>query len=186
MLENVEFTVKNMELTDRIKTYVLKKFEKIDRLLGDIDSVHVVLSYAKSAREPADRQVTEITLHGKGFILRTEERDADILTSVDNAMDKLSRQIERFKGKRQHTRNGEARNAEIVLEKMENEEESQPAIVRRKQFILEPMDEQEAVEQMKLLAHENFFLFYNINTSSISVLYVRRDGTLGLIEPKLA
>ena len=186
MLENIEITVKNMELTDRIKTYVLKKFEKINRLLGEIDNAHVVLSFAKSAREPADRQVTEITLKGKGFILRTEERADDILTSIDNAMDKLSRQIERFKGKRQHFRTGSARNVEVAQDKMTMEEESQPLIVRRKQFILEPMDEQEAIEQMKLLAHENFFLFYNINTKSIAVLYLRRDGTLGLIEPKMA
>ena len=186
MLENIEITVKNMELTDRIRTYILKKFEKIDRLLGEIDNAHVVLSFAKSAREPADRQVTEITLHGKGFILRTEERADDILTSIDNAVDKLSRQIERFKGKRQRVRTGAARSAEAAEEKMVTEEEMLPTIMRRKQFILEPMDEQEAIEQMKLLAHENFFLFYNINTNSIAVLYVRRDGTLGLIEPKMA
>jgi putative sigma-54 modulation protein len=186
MLENIEITVKNMELTDRIRTYVLKKFEKISRLLGDIDNAHVVLSYAKSAREPADRQVTEITLHGKGFILRTEERADDTLTSIDNAMDKLSRQIERFKGKRQHIRTGAARTEEAAEEQMPIEEETLPTIMRRKQFILEPMDEQEAIEQMRLLAHENFFLFYNITTDSINVLYVRRDGTLGLIEPKMA
>ncbi len=186
MLNNIEITVKNMELTDRIRTYVIKKFEKIDRLLGEIENAHVVLSYAKSAREPADRQVTEITLHGKGFILRTEERADDILTSIDNAIDKLSRQIERFKGKRQRIRSGASRTAESEQEKMITQEETLPTIVRRKQFFLEPMDEQEAIEQMKLLAHENFFLFYNINTNSIAVLYVRRDGTLGLIEPKMA
>jgi len=186
MLENIEITVKNMELTDRIRTYVLKKFEKLDRLLSDIDNAHVVLSYSKSSREPADRQVTEITLHGKGFILRTEERADDMLTSIDNAVDKLGRQIERFKGKREHIRTGAARNEKTAEENNPPEQETLPAIVRRKQFILEPMDEQEAIEQMRLLAHENFFLFYNIGTDTINVLYVRRDGTLGLIEPKLA
>lgn len=184
-MEHVEFTVKNFELTDRIKEYVLKKFEKIDRQLGDIDKAHVVLSFAKSAREPADRQVTEITIHGKGFILRTEERDSDILTSIDNAMDKLARQIERFKGKRQHYRTESPRTIEKSTEPTEAPEQVLPSIVRRKQFILHPMDELEAIEQMKLLAHENFFLFYNVNTNSINVLYTRRDGSFGLIEPKL-
>ncbi len=186
MLENVEITVRNMELTERIRSYILKKFDRIERLLGEIENAHVVLSYAKSAKDPSDRQVTEITLHGKGFILRTEERSADILTSIDNAMDKLSRQIERYKGKRQRSRTGASRATEAAHRASLGTEESIPPIVRRKQFILEPMDEQEAVEQMRLLAHENFFLFYNINTNSINVLYVRRDGSLGLIEPKLA
>jgi putative sigma-54 modulation protein len=186
MFENIEITTKNMELTDRIKIYLLKKFEKIGRLLNDLDGAHVVLSFAKSAREPSDRQITEITLRGKGYILRTEERADEILTSIDYAMDKLNRQIERFKGKRQLFRTGSARNVETAQRKKIMGNETQPMIVRRKQFILEPMDEEEAIEQMKLLAHENFFLFYNIKTKSIAVLYIRRDGTLGMIEPRIA
>jgi putative sigma-54 modulation protein len=185
-MENIEITTKNMEMTDRIKTYLLKKFEKIERLLGEIDNAHIVLSFAKSVREPEDRQITEVTLRGKGFILRTEERADDMLTSIDKAMDKLNRQIERFKGKRQHFRTGSPKNVVTGLEKKVMKENTQPVIVRRKQFLLEPMDEKEAIEQMKLLSHENFFLFYNIKTRSIAVIYVRRDGTLGLIEPIIA
>lgn len=65
------------------------------------------------------------------------------------------------------------------------EEEPTPIIARRKEFTLVPMDELEAIEQMKLLGHENFFVFYNVNTNAINILYTRRDGTYGLIEPKL-
>jgi putative sigma-54 modulation protein len=65
------------------------------------------------------------------------------------------------------------------------EEEEEPLIVRRKRFMLAPMDEREAVEQMKLLGHENFFVFYNANTSEFNVLYRRRDGTYGIIIPEI-
>ena len=68
---------------------------------------------------------------------------------------------------------------------METEEEEIPVIARRKVFTLTPMDELEAVEQMKLLGHDNFFVFYNANTNQINVLYRRRDGQYGLIEPKI-
>ena len=68
----------------------------------------------------------------------------------------------------------------------EDVEEVEPRIVRRKQFMLHPMDEQEAIEQMGLLGHEDFFVFYNANTNSVNVLYKRRDGSYGLIEPEIA
>jgi putative sigma-54 modulation protein len=92
--------------------------------------------------------------------------------------------MERFKGKRQKGR-GNGKSAAEVTEPVgeEADEEVLPIIARRKQFVLHPMDEIEALEQMSLLGHENFFIFYNANTNAISVLYHRRDGTYGLIEP---
>ena len=71
------------------------------------------------------------------------------------------------------------------MEAAEEEFEEEPVIARRKQFTLIPMDENEAIEQMKLLGHEDFFVFYNVNTNAINVLYHRRDGSYGLIEPQL-
>jgi len=112
---------------------------------------------------------------------------------LDTALDKIQRRIERYKGKRYRGR-GDGRSAaevvpqpeEVVEVEEEETEEVTPMIVRRKRFILQPMDEMEAIEQMSLLGHENFFIFYNINTHAINVLYRRRDGTLGLIEPEIA
>jgi putative sigma-54 modulation protein len=70
---------------------------------------------------------------------------------------------------------------------MEEEvEESEMRIVRRKRFTVAPMDEQEAMDQMSLLGHEDFFVFFNVNTNGINILYKRRDGTYGLIEPEIA
>ncbi|PKN85822.1 MAG: hypothetical protein CVU45_08470, partial [Chloroflexi bacterium HGW-Chloroflexi-7] len=121
----------------------------------------------------------------KGFVLRTEERNSDMLTAIDNATDKMQRQIERFKGKRARGRGDGVPASEVNVVEPEVETGAMTAIVRRKSFTLIPMDENEAVEQMALVAHEDFFIFFNINTNSINVLYKRRDGNLGLIEPKL-
>jgi len=99
----------------------------------------------------------------------------------------MQRQIARLKGKRQRGRGDGTPLSEIATELPEVEEvEEIPEIARRKTFSLIPMDELEAVEQMKLLGHENFFVFFNMNNQSINVLYRRRDGSYGIIEPKIA
>ena len=185
MEQKLEITVKYMELTDRIKEYIEKKVPRLERLLPSIESMKFDLSYSKNARNRSDREVAQITITGKGFVLRTEERNADMLTAIDNATDKMQRQIERFKGKRARGRGDGTPASEVILGKEEIEESTRTAIVRRKSFTLIPMDENEAVEQMALVAHEDFFIFYNVNTNSINVLYKRRDGDLGLIEPKI-
>jgi len=186
MTLEVQVYGRNIEITDRILDYTKKKVSKLDRFLGDIDEARVDLAYIKSARSAADRQVAQITIRGKGYILRAEERSDDIFTSLDSALDKLQRQMERFKGKRQKGR-GDGKPASQVIPAAAEEEgdEDQSIIVRRKKFVLTPMDELEALEQMKLLGHEDFFVFYNSITNSVNVLYLRRDGLYGLIETEI-
>ncbi|HPS42265.1 MAG TPA: ribosome-associated translation inhibitor RaiA [Anaerolineaceae bacterium] len=184
MDEKVTINVKNMELTDRIKDYIDKKVPRLERLLPDLENVKFDLSFARNARNRADREISQITITGKNYVLRTEERDDDLLTAIDRAVDKIQRQIERFKGKRSRGRGDGAPASEVVPLPAEPAEPP-VAIVRRKSFTLVPMDENEAIEQMALIAHEDFFIFYNVNTNSINVLYRRRDGDYGLIEPKL-
>jgi putative sigma-54 modulation protein len=178
---------KNIELTDRINEYVSKKIAKLDRFLSDIDETRVDLSYLKSARNPSDRQIAQITIRGRGYILRTEERSEDIFSAIDAALDKMQRKIERFKGKRGRGRGDGTPTAEVSPEPVIGLDEvsEAPVIARRKTFSLVPMDEMEAIEQMSLLGHENFFVFFNVGTNSINILYHRRDGSYGLIEPKL-
>jgi putative sigma-54 modulation protein len=186
MALKVDVYTKSMEMTERIQEYVAKKVSKLDRFLPDIEETRVDLAFNKSARSAADRHVAQITLHGKGYILRAEEGADDLFTAIDAAMEKIQRQIERFKGKRQHGRgDGTPASAVAVETAVELEPEEEAVIARRKEFVLVPMDEMEAIEQMNLLGQENFFVFYNANTSSVNVLYRRRDGTYGLIEPKL-
>lgn len=186
MAQKVEISAKNLDVTERIKEYVEKKISRLDRMLLDIDETRVDLAYIKSARSAADRQVAEITVRGAGYILRTEERDADLFAAFDLALDKMQRQIERYKGKRNRGRGDGTPASEVAPETVPAEAElSRTPIVRRKSFTLVPMDEEEAIEQMALLEHEDFFIFYNVNTNSINVLYKRRDGNLGIIEPKI-
>jgi putative sigma-54 modulation protein len=186
MATQIDIVTQNFELTQRIDTYVRKKIDKLDRLLKDIDECRIDLSQVKSARSAADRNVAQITIRGKGFILRSEERSDDVFSAFDAAMDKIQRQIERFKGKRDKTRNGSFAEHVAAAESEERETiNEEPVIARRKQFTLVPMNEMEAIEQMLLLGHENFFIFYNANTNAINVLYRRRNGDYGLIEPKV-
>lgn len=177
---------KNLESTEKLKEYVEKKMGKIERLLPNIQEADVDLSYVKSVRSNEDRYVAQITIHAKSCILRTEERSNDIMTSIDSAMEKMHHQIERYKSRKQHSRKESV--AEVIAAEeasLNIESDLRPVIARRKSFTLVPMDELEAIEQMRLLQHENFFIFYNANTNSINVLYRRRDGDYGLIEPRL-
>ena len=191
MTVEVEIFGRNMDVTDQIQDYVTKKVSKLDRYLSGIDEARVDLSYIKSARSSSDRQVAQITIRGHGFILRSEESADDIFAALDTAIDKIQRQIERFKGKRFRGRgNGvslgmaspEASMKESDLELLEAD---RPVIARRKKFILVPMDEQEAIEQMNMLGHQNFFVYFDVDKDAVGVLYARHDGSYGLIETEV-
>jgi putative sigma-54 modulation protein len=185
MANNIETVARNMRLTDNTREYIEKKAAKLERYLQEIDEIRVEVSHVKTARNANDRQVAQITLRGKGFILRTEERADDVHAAFDTALDKMQRQIERYKGKHYRGR-GDGRSAAEVAEEewpVDETGELLPLIARRKKFVLVPMSEDEAVEQMRLLGHDNFFVFFNIEQNSIQVLYRRRNGTYGLIEP---
>ena len=186
MTQKVEIVARNMRLTDNLKEYIEKKVAKLDRHLQDIEEIRVEVSHVKSARSATDRQVAQLTVHGRGFILRTEERADDIHAAFDTALDKMQRQIERYKGKRNRGRGDGRSAAEVVEEQVPVDEETGellPLIARRKKFAILPMDEDEAVEQMRLLGHDNFFIFFNPEQNAIQIVYRRRNGTYGLIEP---
>jgi putative sigma-54 modulation protein len=186
MTIDVQVYGRNIEVTDRILDYSKKKVAKLDRFLNDIDEARVDLAYIKSARSASDRQVAQITVRGKGYILRSEERSDDVFTALDSALEKMQRQMERFKGKRQKGRGDGKPASEVITATPEEEtEEDRSLIVRRKKFVLTPMDELEAMEQMKLVGHEDFFVFFNSVTNSVNVLYLRRDGLYGLIETEI-
>ena len=185
MAIEVEVYARNMELGNKLKEYVTKKASKLDRYLNEIEHVRVDLDFIKTARSAKDRNVAQITVRGDGAVLRVEERGDDINKVFETAIDKMQRQLDRYKGKHFHGR-GDGRSAsDVVLVPVETIEEEAQVVARHKTFDLIPMSEAEALEQMKLLGHDNFFIFYNIETNSINVLYHRRDGTYGLIEPKV-
>ena len=185
MANTVDVIARNMRLTDNTREYVEKKASKLDRYLQEIEEARVELSHVKAARSATDRQVAQVTVRGKGLILRTEERSDDLHAAFDAAIDKMQRQIERYKGKHYHGRGDGRSAADVVEEEMPVDETGEllPLIARRKKFVLLPMNEEEAVEQMRLLGHDNFFIFFNAEQNSIQILYRRRNGTYGLIEP---
>jgi putative sigma-54 modulation protein len=186
MTLKVDIYPKNIDLTTHISDYVEKKVAKLDRYLSDIDEARVDLEFQKSMRSPSDRQVAQITIRGRGYILRSEERSDDLFSAIDTAMERIQRKIERYKGKHARGRgDGTPASAVATTEVIAPEPEEEPIIARRKKFSMIPMDEEEALEQMKRLGHENFFVFFNANSNTINVLYQRRDCTFGIIEPTL-
>lgn len=188
MSPELDIQARNMEVTDRINDYIEKKANKLDRFLAAIEETRVELSYEKSARSAADRHIAQITVRGKNLLLRSEERADDIFAAFDAALDKIQRQIDRYKGKRYRGR-GDGRTAADVAPapevEIEADEDEEYVIVRRKKFALVPMNEAEAIEQMRLLGHDNFFIFFDADANRVKVLYHRRNGTYGLIEPEV-
>jgi putative sigma-54 modulation protein len=185
MTIEVEIFAHNLEVDDQIKNYVTKKASKLDRYLSEIEHVRVDLDYFKTARSATDRFVAQITVRAHRAMLRTEERSDELTTAFDLTIDKMQRQLERYKGKHYRGRGDGRSMAEVSLLPSKGTEEPISVISHRKTFELTPMSEMDALEQMKFLGHDNFFIFINIETDMISVLYRRRDDTYGLIEPKI-
>jgi len=178
---------RNVEVTDWIQQYIEKKVAKLERFLPQVRDANAELTHSET-RAAADRYTAQITLWTNGQILRAEESTSDIFASIDAAVDKLSRQIKRFKGRRYDNRRRAAVAASVEAEMSEETpeettpEEESGNIIRRKQFVLQPMNEEEALEQMELLGHD-FYVFFNPDTKSTNIIYRRKDGNYGLIEP---
>ena len=175
---NVIVSGKNLEVSEGLKEYVEKKIGKLDRYLPSLTEARVEFAMEKT-KSVNHREVVQVTLRTNGTILRGEERASDFGTAVDIVVEKLEKQIERYKGK--HYR-GRAQAERATPAEAETEEAETPRIVRMKRFRTRPMTEEEAIEQMELLGH-NFFVFTNREHGKINVLYRRNDGNYGLIEP---
>jgi putative sigma-54 modulation protein len=181
---------RNVEITDWIREYVNKKVGKLERFLNQVTDARMELSH-NATRAADDRFTAQLTIWSNGNILRAEESTADILVSVDATVEKMSQQIRRFKGRRFQNRrrqsavvSAEVEMAAIAVAEEEAEEEEVGKIVRRKEFILQPLDEEEAVAQMELLGHD-FFVYYDVDARAINVVYRRRDGQYGMLQPRL-
>ena len=181
MALEVNIFSRNINVNDDLRDQIERKVSGLGKYLDDILEARVDLAQT-NARKLDEREVVQITVQGKGFILRAEERSSDIVSALNLAVDTLQKRIRRYKGKRSQRWKQSVESDDLVLEEEEDWEEI-PVIARRKQFSLRPVDEWEAIEQMELLGHTNFFVFYNAQTETINVLYRRHDGSLGLIQP---
>jgi putative sigma-54 modulation protein len=181
---NISINGRNLDVTSRLQSYIERKVGRLDRFMPNIHEIRVDLSEEKSNRA-GNRIVAQITVrHTRGTILRAEQRTNDIFAAVDEVVDRIYRQIERYKGKRRR-RGDETEDYSSFETAVELDEDDLDIhqIVRRKQYSIAPMDEEEAIEQLELLGH-NFYVFVNAGTSLVNVLYSRNDGSYGLLEPE--
>jgi putative sigma-54 modulation protein len=180
---------RNVEVTDWVREYVQKKVGKLERYLPQAQDVRAELTHSPT-RAANDRYTAQITVWANGQIMRAEESTSDIFASIDATVDKMYRQITRLKGRRfDGRRRAAAASMEAEMAPAVEAEESADAdetssghIIRRKQFVVEPMNEEEAVEQMELLGHD-FYVFLNPAVNTVNVVYRRKDGNYGLLQP---
>jgi putative sigma-54 modulation protein len=184
---DISINTRGVELTQKLQDHVERKTERLDRYMPNLVEVRVDLS-SQNTRSAIERQVAQITVRdNRGTILRAEERNSDMFAAIDTVIDKLYRQIKRYRGKRIQKRRSGAIEEYVIGEPLPFEEdiefvEEEPSIVRRKSFALRPMVSEEAIEQMELLGH-SFFVFFNVDEEAISVVYKRNDGNYGLLQP---
>ena len=171
----VIITCKNVKAEDRLKETIQKKFSKLGKYFSDDIGVNVMLS------EEKNRQKMEATIKARNMIFRAEDKSGDFYTETDNVVEKLSTQMSRFKDKiqKKHKNSKEF----IFADWPEPEEKETGEIIKTKKFELEPMSVEEAVVQMEMLEH-NFYVFLNMETDSVNVVYKRKGNTYGLIEPE--
>lgn len=172
---------KNVEVTPALQQYAEKKVQKLEKYFHSIKEAMVTQSTQRNWH------IVEVTLEGDGIILRGEERSDDMYASIDQVVEKLEKQIKRFKGKLINRVHPEEPPKEHLQEMPAEDEASTshfPQIVRTKRVVLEPMPPEEAAAQMELLGHD-FFVFLNAETDLTSVIYKRKDGDYGLIEPEV-
>lgn len=174
----------NLEVTQALKDYVEKKLSKLERYFDTppASEAQVTLSVNK------DIHSVEVTIPMPSLLLRAEERNSDMYSSIDLVLDKLERQIRKHKTKvnRKFRQEGSLRSlfkdsSETALPNQFDEEDD-IEVVRTKRFTLKPMDVEEAILQMNMIGHD-FFVFSNMDSEEVNVVYKRSDGRYGLIEP---
>ena len=172
----------NIEVTEAIRDYVEKKVGKLERYFNDVPEATAHVNLKVYTEKTAK---VEVTIPLPFLVLRAEETSPDLYASIDLVVDKLERQIRKFKTKinRKARETGvPERDVEVLVNaEVEDTEESELEIVRTKRLSLKPMGSEEAVLQMNMLGH-NFFIFEDAETNGTSIVYRRKDGKYGLIE----
>lgn len=171
---NIIVTGRQIEVTPALKNYAEKKIKKIARYLSNITEAIVTINVEKY------RHKVEVLLKVNGVLIQAEGTTGDVFSSIDGVVDKLERQIKKYKEKLVSHRKSETKVAVAVTEVPATVEVGR--IIKNKRFELKPMSPDEAVMQMELL-DKDFFIFTNDNNGDINVIYRRRDGNFGLIEP---
>ena len=172
-------TGRNLDVTDDLRSYVEKKFSKLSNYFSDETELFVTLSKTRG-----DEKV-EVTIPMKGTTVHAEETSQDMYASIDMLEEIVERQLRRNRKKLIERYQNAPSFSEFFTEDASDEdvEEETTRIVRSKRFAIKPMDPEEACFQMDMLGH-SFYVFYNAETDLVSVVYKRKDGNYGLIEPE--
>ena len=166
-----------MVITNAIKDYTESKLGRLEKYFKDDDITANVL-----ARVRGNNQIVEVTIPTSKFILRSEEENDDLYAAIDLVTDKLERQIRKNKTRLNRNVKENVKEFNFDYEILEDEE-SKEKVVKRKNIEMKPMDEEEAILEMELLGH-SFFVYKDMDTDKVCVLYKRKDGDYGLIETK--
>ena len=197
MALDIRIFTKNLDLNSDTESYIDKKLNRLERHLRPASDAKLELSRT-SARSPSQRVVAQMTLSVNSYTLRGQERGPNVYAVIDAVIDVMDRQIQRYKGKiyrsEQAKRSGKSggigSDGPGALAEVEDEQEEPIAtnlgrVVRTKRFPMKPMSVEDAILEMELVSHD-FFLFYNLDSHEHNVVYRRRDGDYGIIEPELA
>ena len=187
---------RNLDITEPIREYAERKLARIERHLTEDTRVDLELAIERN-RSISANQYAELTVWTKGPVLRAHESANDMYAAIDLAVDKLDRQVRRYRERRRHWRpHHQARGVDALLPLSDADEAeaveadangSEPAlpiptVVKTKRFNMKPMHPDEAALQLELVGHE-FYVFLNAESDAVAVIYRRRDGNLGVIEP---
>lgn len=185
---NMQVTGKNVDLTEPLKAYAEEKVGKIRKYFDTVMDVHVILSVEKH------RHIAEVNILVNGINISADSTTEDLYASIDTVADKVERQVRRYKEKikrhkpRQSEREQDltVRSNIIPAESFHDEieqESNEPQIIRSRSIKVKPMNLEEAAMQMELI-NDNFLVFRNAETDQLNVIYTRRDGNYGLVEPE--
>jgi putative sigma-54 modulation protein len=185
MKENVmrlEVKGRNVDVSDLIRSYAEEKLERVERQLPEATQIEVELALETNPSISADH-IAEATVWAKGTTLRVRESSNAFETSIDLLSDKLERQVKRYREKRSRRETGRRANGSQPLEPSFSGDQLDRMIVKSKQFDLQPLTPEEAAVELELIGHD-FFVFTNAETGLTNVVYRRRAGAYGLIEPQ--
>ena len=169
---------RNVEVSDGLRDHVEKKIGKLEKFFDQVQEAQVTLSVEK------ERHIVEVTVPVNGMILRGQEESNDMYASVDMVVDKLEKQIDKYKTRLFKRFRGNGVKNKFAPEMAQPQEDSEEGrVVKVKRFIVKPMVVDEAIMQMNLIGHD-FFVFFNSESEDVNVVYKRKDGNYGLIEPQ--
>ena len=172
------FLIRNLEVDNELKDYMQKKLDKTEKFFDRIISAQVSVNFKRG------RFAVEITENVNGTIIRAEEADTDIRRAFDRALKNIERQVKKHKETLNKKGRIKLQDIEFDIDSVVLAEEPEgKEIIRRKSFDVGTMSADEATMQMDLLGHE-FFIFKNAETGDINVVYKRKEGGYGLLEPK--